>query len=168
VGHLRQRKGLSYLFDAMRALDRVASLTLIGPKPVDCAVLSEALGRHRWLGAVPYGRVLEEMRRHDVLVLPSLIEGFALVILEAMAQGLPVITTPNSGAATVIENGVDGFIVPIRDSEAIVDRVTRLANRAELTEMSAAALRIAGTMSWANQERRLVELLGLRMKMGSA
>ena len=168
VGHLRQRKGLSYLFDAMRALDHAASLTLIGPKPVDCAVLSEALGRHRWLGAVPYGRVLEEMRRHDVLVLPSLIEGFALVILEAMAQGLPVITTPNSGAATVIEDGVDGFIVPIRDSEAIVDRAMRLANRAELSQMSAAALRKAGTMSWANQERRLIELLGLRLKTGSA
>ena len=166
VGHLRQRKGLSYLFDAMGGLDRVASLTLIGPKPVDCAILSEALGRHRWLGAVPYGRVLEEMRRHDVLVLPSLIEGFALVILEAMAQGLPVITTPNSGAATVIENGADGYIVPIRDSEAIVDRVMRLANRAELVQMSAAALHKARTLSWANQERRFVELL--RLRLGSA
>ena len=167
VGHLRQRKGLSYLFDAMRALERVATLTLIGPKPVDCAVLSEALGRHRWLGTVPHARVLEEMRRHDVLVLPSLIEGFALVILEAMAQGLPVITTPNSGAATVIEDGADGYIIPIRDSRAIADRVTRLANRAELSQMSAAALQKAGTMSWANQERRFIELLGLRMKSGS-
>jgi glycosyltransferase involved in cell wall biosynthesis len=166
VGHLRQRKGLSYLFDAMRALDRVASLTLIGPKPVDCAVLSEALARHRWLGAVPYERVLEEMRGHDVLVLPSLIEGFALVILEAMAQGLPVITTPNSGASAVIEDGMDGYIVPIRDSEAIVDRATRLADRAELSQMSAAALRKAGTMSWSNQERRFIELL--RTKLGSA
>lgn len=163
VGHLRQRKGLSYLFDAMDALDRVATLTLIGPKPVDCAVLSEALSRHRWLGAVPYMRVLEEMRQHDVLVLPSLIEGFALVILEAMAQGLPVITTPNSGAATVIEDGTDGYIVSIRDSEAIVDRVTRLANRAELSQMSAAALRKAGLMTWANQERRFIELLRLRL-----
>lgn len=168
VGHLRQRKGLSYLFDAMRALDGVASLTLIGPKPVDCAVLSEALGRHRWLGAVPYGRVLEEMRRHDVLVLPSLIEGFALVILEAMAQGLPVVTTPNSGAATVIEDGVDGYIVPIRDSDAIVDRVMRLADRAELSQVSAAALRKAGAMSWANQERRFIELLRSRMQSRSA
>jgi starch synthase len=164
VGHLRQRKGLSYLFDAMKALDSAATLTLIGPKPVDCAALTEALSRHRWLGAVPYTRVLEEMRRHDVLVLPSLIEGFALVILEAMAQGVPVITTPNSGAATVIENGIDGYIVPIRDSEAIADRVMRLANRADLSHMSAAALEKARTMSWADQERRFIELLRMRLE----
>jgi alpha-maltose-1-phosphate synthase len=164
VGHLRQRKGLSYLFDAMETLASAATLTLIGPKPVDCAVLNRALGCHRWLGAVPHARVLDEMRRHDVLVLPSLIEGFALVILEAMAQGLPVITTPNSGAATVIENGVDGFIVPIRNSEAIVDRVMRLANRADLSQMSAAALEKAVTMSWANQERRFIELLRMRLE----
>ena len=60
---------------------------------------------------------------HDVLVSPSLFEGFSLVILEAMSQGLPAITTPNSGGSDVIADGVDGFIVLIRSEGAIVEKI---------------------------------------------
>jgi len=78
-----------------------------------------ALERHHWIASLPHPLILEQMRQHDVLVLPSLFEGYALVINEALSQGLPVIATANSGATEAVRDGVEGFIVPIRSSQAI-------------------------------------------------
>ena len=167
VGHLNQRKGVSYLFDAMRHLQGAATLTLIGPKPdLECVALGAALKHHNWLGTMPHERVLEIMAQHDVFVFPTLFEGLALVVLEAMAQGLPVITTVNSGAAAIIENGKDGFIIPIRDSDAIVARVLELAQDGDrLAGMSDAALRKAEQKSWAVRERIFIDTARSRMGM---
>jgi len=165
VGHLSQRKGVSYLFEAMQRLEGLATLTLVGPKPDrECPALERELQHHKWLGVVPHSRVLEVMGAHDIFVFPSLFEGMALVIPEAMSEGLPVIATPNSGADMMVSSGVDGFIVPIRDVEAIVSRVTELArDRERLAEMSRAALAKAAQMSWANRERLLIGTLRTRM-----
>ena len=165
IGQLTQRKGVAYLFEAMRRLESVATLTLVGPRPaVGCAALSAELARHEYLGTMPHDRVLEIIARYDLLVFPSLFEGFALVILEAMAQGLPVITTPNSGASSAVEDGGNGFIVPIRDSDAIVDRVVQLAgDRDRLATMSVAALRKAEQMSWPAQGNLFIDVLRRRM-----
>jgi starch synthase len=169
VGHLSQRKGISYLFAAMRALQGVATLTLVGPKPApECPALDRELYHYEWLGTVPHKRVLDIMRQHDLFVFPSLFEGMALVVLEALAQGLPVITTYNSGAGMAISEGQDGFLVSIRDTEAIAARVLELArDRDRLASMSAAALRKAERMSWAARERRLIDTLRGRMGAGN-
>jgi glycosyltransferase involved in cell wall biosynthesis len=166
VGHLSQRKGLSYLFGAMRELHGVATLTLIGPRlGGDCAALDAELKRHEWLGSMPHQRVLEVMADHDLLVLPSLFEGFALVVLEALAQGLPVIATYNSGASKAVVDGETGFIVPIRDSAAIVARVSELdQDRERLTAMSRAASRKAAEMSWAVREKTFIATLRSRLE----
>jgi glycosyltransferase involved in cell wall biosynthesis len=74
-----------------------------------------------------------------VFVLPTLSDGFAITQLEAMAHGLPVVTTPNCGR--VVTDGVDGFIVPARDSRALADALVRLdSDRSLLREMSRNAL----------------------------
>ena len=168
VGHLSQRKGISYLFAAMRRLANVASLTLVGPRiGGDCPALDGELARHTWLGAVPHGRVLEIMAEHDLLVFPSLFEGLAQVIPEALAQGLPVIATRNSGATAVIDDGEDGFIVPIRDPDAIAARVTELAeDRNRLEAMRRAALLKAAERSWAAREERFIAMM--RARLGAA
>jgi alpha-maltose-1-phosphate synthase len=164
VGHLAQRKGISYLFDAMRQVHGIASLTLIGKRIMSCPALETELERHDWRGFLPRHEVLRIMSEHDVLVFPSLFEGFALVILEAMAQGLPAITTPNSGAARVIEHKRDGYIVPIRDPEAIAQRIRELAaDRDKLEAMSAAAIEKAWVMSWASQQEELVRTIRRRI-----
>ena len=165
VGHLSQRKGISYLFEAMRRLTRVATLTLVGPKMQgQCPALAAELRQHTWLGVVPHGRVLDIMAQHDLFVFPSLFEGFAQVILEAMAQGLPVITTHNSGGSMAIDEGVDGFLVPIRDPDAIVDRVMTLAgDRERLEAMSRAALLKAERMSWIAREKAFIRVLCERL-----
>ncbi|HEY0946923.1 MAG TPA: glycosyltransferase family 4 protein [Opitutaceae bacterium] len=124
VGALGQRKGLSYLFEACNALKGAVELTVIGQKPAaECRALDRELSTVRWLPNCPHQQVLAEMARHDVLVFPALFEGFGLVLLEAMAMGLPVITTPHTAGPDLIDDGVHGFIVPIRSTQAIVERL---------------------------------------------
>ena len=106
------------------------------------------------------------MRRHDVFVFPSLFEGLALVQGEAISQGLPVITTPNSGGTDILRDGVDGFIVPIRDPDAIASRLLELyQDRALLQQMSDSARERAAQLDWKACKVRTVlavrEVLGL-------
>jgi glycosyltransferase involved in cell wall biosynthesis len=167
VGNLTQLKGISYLFSAMLSLRGAATLTLAGAKPsADCPKLTAALKEHTWLGAVPHQRVLEIMAQHDVLVFPTLFDGFGLVILEAMSQGLTVITTPNAGGSSVIDDGKDGFVVPIQDAEAIAKRVMELADdRERLFAMGAAAVKKAELLSWAARAGTFLEILGKRLSI---
>jgi alpha-maltose-1-phosphate synthase len=161
VGQLSQRKGIAYLFEAIRQVAPMVQLTLIGPKPARrCAALEHAIEPHTWVPPVPLAEVLRRLADHHVMVLPSLCEGFGLVILEAMAQGLPVITTTNTGGPDVIEDGGDGFIVPIRDPLAIADRLTWLYDdEPRRLAMGHAARRKAAEHSWARYQRRMVKLL---------
>jgi starch synthase len=161
VGSLGQRKGLAYALEAVADLGSQVSLTLIGrPTSPHCAPLNSALEQHRWIPTLPHAQVLEEMRQHDVLILPSLFEGFALVIHEALSQGLPVIATANTGACESVRDGVEGFIVPIRSSEAIAACLQRLVdNRELLSAMRMACLRRAGERSWHGYEQALSAVL---------
>jgi glycosyltransferase involved in cell wall biosynthesis len=103
--------------------------------------------------------VLREMHNHDVLVFPSLFEGFGLVVLEAMAQGTPVITTTHTCGPDIIEDGTDGFIVPIRSAEAIAQKLEVLSSdRGRLTAMKFAARRKAELHPWKIYRQRLVEM----------
>ena len=161
VGSLSQRKGLSYLFEAVESLGKSVELTIIGRKTdADCAPLDAALQRYRWIESVPHSEVLREMRAHDVLVFPSLFEGFGMVITEAMSQGVPVITTPHTAGPDIIENRRDGFIVPIRSSAAIAEKLTFLReNPDELNAMKLAAWNKAKTLAWENYRRGQSDLM---------
>jgi alpha-maltose-1-phosphate synthase len=160
VGSLGQRKGLSYLLRAVDLLGGHAELTLIGKKVADgCRPLEEAIRRHRWIPTLPHGEILAQMQRHDVLVLPSLFEGFGLVILEAMAQGLPVITTAHTAGPDLLSEGVDGFIVPIRSAEAIAEKLALLAGNPKLLdEMKQAAREKAGERRWESYHDSLAQM----------
>ena len=161
VGSLSQRKGLSYLFEAVEKMNQSVELTLIGRKTdAQCAALDAALARHRWIESVPHAEVLREMRAHDVLVFPSLFEGFGMVITEAMSQGVPVITTPHTAGPDIIEDGRDGFLVPIRSSDAIAQKLTFLReNPDELNAMKEAAWNKAKTLSWETYRRGQSDLM---------
>lgn len=150
VGSLGQRKGLRYLLDAMPALGPGFELTLVGfPPSVRCDPLAAALRRHRHLPSLPHGQILAEMSRHHVFVFPSLFEGFGLVLLEAMACGLPVVATPHTAAPDLITDGREGFLVPIRDSAAIAEKLAALADDEDRrAAMSSAARATAAVFSW--------------------
>ena len=98
------------------------------------------------------------MSRQDVLVFPSLFEGFGLVMLEAMSRGLPVIATAHTAAPDVLTDGEDGFIVPIRSADAIVERLEQLIrDRPRLAAMKRAAREKAATLSWESYRRGIVD-----------
>jgi alpha-maltose-1-phosphate synthase len=159
VGALSQAKGLKYLLEAAAKLECHIDLTLIGKRVSPLIPTPAVLGKHRWISSLAYDDLLREMARHDVLVLPSLHEGFGLVIGEAMAQGLVVIATPHTAAPDLIDDGVDGFIVPIRSAEAIAEKLELLArDPAGLHEMKQAARRKAQAHSWEGYRRTLVRL----------
>jgi glycosyltransferase involved in cell wall biosynthesis len=122
--------------------------------------LDHALSIHRWIPSLPREKILEEMRRHDVLVFPSLFEGFGLVVTEALSQGLPVITTSHTCGPDVLTDGREGYLVPVRDPNAIADRLESLAgNRSLLSDMSAAALEKARELSWSGYRNRLAGMV---------
>lgn len=161
VGHLSQRKGLADLHEAMRHVRGLVTLTLVGPRTSqDCPALDQVIRAHRWIPPVLHSQMLELMAEHDVLVFPSIVEGFGLVVTEALSRGLPVITTPHTGGADLMTDGRDGFIVPIRDPEAIANRLTRLAeDRDLLAAMSHAALETARRNPWDRYEERIVQIV---------
>jgi glycosyltransferase involved in cell wall biosynthesis len=111
------------------------------------------------------------MRSCDVLVLPSIIEGRALVMQEAMSQGLPVIITPNTGGEDLVEEGRTGFLVPIRSPRAIAERLDWFADSPEETQhMGQLAQRKAEGYRWDNYgaliSRSLKEQLAARRPIG--
>jgi glycosyltransferase involved in cell wall biosynthesis len=130
---------------------------VVGPCAA-AALRHPAFAGPAYVGQVPRSRIADEFREADVFVLPTLCDSFALVHLEAMACGVPVITTPNCGS--VVRDGVDGFIVPIRDPEAIADKVELLlADRALRQRMSQSARARAGEFTWARYGERLLGAL---------
>jgi glycosyltransferase involved in cell wall biosynthesis len=103
----------------------------------------------------------------DAFVFPSLHEGSALATYEALASGLPVITTENAGS--VVRDGVEGFVVPIRDVAALKEKILTLYQDAELRrEMGVRARERAEQFTWEEYRARLGELLGQVLVRGSA
>jgi len=160
VGNLIVRKGLHLLLETWQrlALDE-AELVLVG-KPVESvgeALLRRYTGAYRHAGMVDHARLAMLYREGDVFVFPSLSEGGALVVLEAMASGLPCIVS--SGAPSVIRDGVEGFIVPVGDIDALKDRILRLYSDPELRRRMGAAARVrAEDFTWSDYRRRVAAM----------
>lgn len=159
VGALSQAKGLGYLLEAVAELERDLEFTLIGRRVSLTIPASSMLANYRWIPSLPHDQLLREMAQHDVLVLPSLHEGFGLVMTEAMAQGLVVITTSHTAGPDLITDGADGFLVPIRSAAAIQEKLVLLRNdRDRLRAMQGAAQEKARACTWENYRQRLVAL----------
>ncbi len=160
VGSLTQRKGISYLFDAVAPFGRHVELTLVGQKVGHAAVLDAALGGHTWHPSLPHASILRLMRSHDLLVFPSLFEGFGLVLTEALSQGLPIIATDHTAAPDLITTGREGWVVPTRSSAAIAELVeTVVSNPGLIAPMRQAAKQRAQSLTWSAYRQNLVEVL---------
>jgi glycosyltransferase involved in cell wall biosynthesis len=152
VGTVGVRKGLIYLFKALELLNKTSAVkcVLIGSIEESFRPIFDTY-KHLFthINRVEQKELLKYYNTASVFVFPSLDEGMALVQLEAMACGLPLICTPNSGGESVITNGKEGYIVPIRNPEALADKITYLQkNRDILINMSAAAAVQAQKFTW--------------------
>lgn len=124
VGSFDLRKGLPYLLRAFDRLDRPGTRLIL----------------HGGAGSRPMQQLLEPYRRRpdvvfrsgdprptyqesSVCVVPSIEDGFSYVVLEGLASGLPVITTENVGGKDCISEGENGYVVPIRDADALAERL---------------------------------------------
>ncbi len=159
LGSLTLRKGIHDLLLAFhRAALPDAELVLIGTHSSETTALlqSAPLQNVVLTGPLKHADVLSWLSRSSVFVLASIEDGFGLVLLEAMACGLPVIATENTGGPDIIVEGQNGFVVPIRSPDSIAERLVALyQDRTYLAEMSDAALRSAervkGWTSFADQ-----------------
>jgi glycosyltransferase involved in cell wall biosynthesis len=116
-------------------------------------------------GSVPRSQMAEHYAWADVFVLPTVGDTFGLVLLEAMAAGLPVIVTPRSAGPDILRDGTDGFLVPVNQSAEIAAALDLLASdRGRLRAMSENARRRAGEFTLEHFGRRLVA--AIRTAMG--
>jgi glycosyltransferase involved in cell wall biosynthesis len=109
---------------------------------------------------IPQSELAEAFRKADVFVFPTLVEGMPLVVIEAMASGLPVITTPN-GPGDIVRDGVDGFLVPPRNVDAIAERLEQLRLDPNLRiSMGRAARERALKFTWEYYREKVVQRIG--------
>ncbi len=150
AGKITQRKGIKYLLEAVQMMGKAVELHLIGGIQGDGHALKRYKGSYIHHPAVSQQELFRRYQEYDVFVLPTLFEGFGLVILEAMAAGLPVITTPHSIGPDLIVQDKNGYIVPIRDVEAIKAALECILKKdpEALLEMKIQARKAAEHMDW--------------------
>ncbi|RYZ30137.1 MAG: glycosyltransferase [Chitinophagaceae bacterium] len=164
VGKLTQQKGLADLFAALQGLDREVELTLVGHKTGECKPLEEGLKKYRWTTSLPHDQVLKLMREHDVLVFPSLFDGFGLVITEAMAQGTPVIASDRSAGPDLIKHGENGWLMKGGEAQSLRSVIEEiLNNRDSIAKVGVAAINSAKQRPWDVYSTELYEAISDHM-----
>lgn len=162
VGGLSQRKGIAYMFQALEGLQDKFELTIVGSgRPDLCPALAKALSQHNYLGTMPHEKVLELMATQDIFVFPSLFEGFALVLTEAMSQGTPCITTDRTCAPDLFHDGKDSWIVEAGSAEALREKLLYLYDhKEEIVSAGKEAQKTAALRPWKCYEVEMAESLG--------
>jgi glycosyltransferase involved in cell wall biosynthesis len=164
AGPFSLRKGAHCLMESWRALaaGAAANLNIYGQN-----LLPERVGMGEGMvfnGSVPQPRLFEAYEAADILVFPTLSDGFGMVVAEAMAHGLPVITTDRAGAADFVTRD-NGVIVPAGDSSALTQALQWcLDNRLRLAEMRTFALGAARGRQWSHFRGDLIEALDIGLK----
>jgi glycosyltransferase involved in cell wall biosynthesis len=147
-------------FEKVRQTLPEAELVLVGPHFPDFR-----FERARWKGAyrhfenIPRSELAQLLRSSTAFVFPSNEEGFAKAIIEAMACGLPIIATHQSGATTLVEDGVQGYIVRERDVDQLADRMLKLALDRPANERMGEAAYARGAVgnTWEDFARRTIQ-----------
>ena len=158
VGSAGLRKGIHTLGQASQELSTKSYSFDVAGDVTDAVRMHPLTSVLEFLGRVPRVEVVRKYEQADVMVLPSLAEGSAEVTYEALAAGIPVITTHQAGS--VIRDGIDGFIVPASDPRALAQRIGRVAGSGnKLQRMAIAARERASEFTWEKYQDRLTNTL---------
>ncbi|MCS3678762.1 glycosyltransferase family 4 protein [Salinibacter ruber] len=159
LGTVGVRKGIQYLVDAAHRLsDAPIRFSVVGPIHITDQAVASAPSSMTFEGPMPRDKVSEWYRQADVFVLPTLSDGFAITQLEAMAHGLPVVTTPNCGR--VVTDGKDGRVIPPRDVDALAEALIYLEeNREEAAKMGRKARKTSKQYTLDRVGTRLEEIV---------
>jgi glycosyltransferase involved in cell wall biosynthesis len=161
VGSLSIRKGVYYLLKAYNELNlKNSELLFVGPiwdeiKPI----LNKFDGFYKAIGPVPQKELYKYYSNSSVFVLPSIEDGFGMVINQAMSCGLPVILTENTGGYDIVRDGIDGFIIPIRDVEKLKEKILYLYENPEICKQMGqnAKERAKSGFSWEDYGNKIYE-----------
>jgi glycosyltransferase involved in cell wall biosynthesis len=166
AGSLTQRKGLADVFAAMKLLKRHdVELIVMGSLIAPMEFYRSQYRDFTYMNTRSHPEVLKLMQSCDVLVLPSLAEGRALVQQEALANGLPLIITKNTGGEDLIVSGETGFLVPIRSPDKIAEKISWLADhRDSLPDMRLAAVKKADEYPWQRYTGRILSALSASLR----
>ncbi|HEV2489374.1 MAG TPA: glycosyltransferase family 4 protein [Candidatus Acidoferrales bacterium] len=175
VGSWLDRKGIYYLAESFLLL--ASSIPGIRLTVTGCLTSEERVKKffapevRAQVCVVPFferKRMPAIYAEHEIFVFPSLVEGMPLTLLEAMASGMPVVTTNVCGMADVVEDGRNGLLVPAADAESIAKAVERLCRCPELRrQLGEEAQRTMRSYTWEKVTRQLEELLTLAVKQGA-
>ena len=166
AGTWLDQRGIFYLRDALRkVMPRIPALTMTfaGPGVPGEEILrffgDELASRILVRPSVSVERMQELYAEHDIFVFPSIVEGLPNVLMEAMANGMPVITTETCGMPDIIENDFNGLLIPPADAAALEEAVLRLANCEDLRrKVGTAARETMERFTWERTARMMESL----------
>lgn len=160
VGRDDPNKGLGYLTTAVESLNRRGShvhLTVVSPDAGAIGAKVRDMKEVTVVGPMPRNELYRRFDHHHALVVPSVREGFGLVVVEALSRRLPVIATSTTGAADMGFDGVAGIVVPPSDSSALEQAIEKIADGERLACFSDSAYSIAALYSWESYAHRTAE-----------
>jgi glycosyltransferase involved in cell wall biosynthesis len=168
AGNFAPHKGAHVLLKAWNSVrnDR-ARLLVAGKLLLPECLLRKVPSSVEFLGNIPSSELQRLYRRCTALVFPTLSDGFGMVVTEAMAAGLPVITTPNAGASDLVEHRRNGLIVPVRDARALADAMQLLIDDRNAAEsMRYEAVTTAVGRQWSHFRQDFAESVRAYMRAG--
>jgi glycosyltransferase involved in cell wall biosynthesis len=175
LGTLSIQKGLIYLFQALQQLaipENLFEVWFIGNIDKEFRPTVDKYNKPNWtfFGHINHYDIQSFLVKCDVGIQPSLQEGLSMVIPQMMSCGLPVIVTPNTGGEDIVKDGLSGFVVPIRDSTAITNRITELFNdNQKLVSMKENAVKaIRSGYTWEDYGHRYKNNIDLILNKNSA
>ena len=150
VGRINQRKGVKYLLEMLRRFPRKhVELTICGRVLDDLKIFEPFRSQVTIRPSVSPAELIEAYQTSDLFVFPSVAEGFAHVLLESLACGLPVLSTTATAAPDLVTEGIDGFVVEPGSANPLVERAEwALSHRSELQGMREMARRKAERFTW--------------------
>jgi glycosyltransferase involved in cell wall biosynthesis len=159
VGSMSQRKGLADLFEAMKLLKKEpVNLSVLGQPSLPIDFYRKQFSEFQYFPPCSNQKVREIMMKHDILVLPTIIEGRALVQQEALSCGLPIIVTRNAGGEDLVEEGLTGHLVPIRSPEKLAQCILKdLEEINSLKEKKVECLKKARQYSWEEYASKIID-----------
>lgn len=161
MGGTRQAKGLSYVLEAFTRLsNKNTRLNIVGKDNLAQDIKKKYRGNIEYWGQQLHSKIPEILSETDILLFPSLSDGFGFAAAEGMAAGCPVIASENSGIADLIENGINGFVIPTHSTVALYEKMLWFVdNREKIQTMSDNAVSTIKKMTWEQYNQKILDIL---------
>lgn len=161
AGTMSIQKGTHYLLQAVSELKLPNMELLLIGEAFDEIIpfFKKYEGSFRWLDTVHQEELYKHYSQGSVFVLMSIQDGFGLVLLQAMACGLPVIYTTNTGGEDIVREGIDGFMIPIRDVDSLKEKLIYLYEHTDICQAmgQSAKERVSKEFTWDHYGNKMIK-----------